>query len=49
MHATPAPKRDDAELLASATARSRHALRKTNRRSRENPAQQPLKSSRNCV
>ncbi|CAJ0811032.1 hypothetical protein LMG19087_00940 [Ralstonia wenshanensis] len=49
MRTTWPPGRDDAELRASTTVRSRHALRKTDRRSRENPAQQPLKSSRNCV
>ncbi|WP_433865336.1 hypothetical protein [Ralstonia wenshanensis] len=48
MHAPP-PGRDDAELRASTMVRWRHAQRKTDRRSRENPAQQTLKSSRNCV
>lgn len=43
-----APGRDDAELRVSTTVRSRHAC-ETDRQSRENPAQQPLKTSRDRV
>ncbi|WP_316885950.1 hypothetical protein [Ralstonia flatus] len=49
MHATLTSDRDDAELHARTTSTARPARRSTERRSRENPAQQLLKTSRNRV